>query len=226
MNPARFLVFEGIDGAGKSTQIEALVAWLAARAVPVLATREPGGTPAGEAIRELVLTQPMAPETELLLMCAARREHLLRRIVPALAAGTWVVSDRFADASYAYQVGGRGVAPERFALLDAWTRDGVQPDLTFLFDLPPEVATARRQGREVGALGGGRPESDRFERESVAFFARVRAAYLERAARDPVRYVCLDATRPVAELTAAVIEAVACRWFPEQSGAAGDGGTD
>jgi dTMP kinase len=207
----RFLVFEGIDGAGKSTQIEALVAWLTAQGVSVLATREPGGTPVGEAIRAVVLNQPMHPETELLLLCAARREHLLTRIVPALAAGQWVISDRFADASYAYQVAGRGVPATRFAVLDEWTRGGVTPDLVILFDIPAELAAARRIQR------GKEQAPDRFENESLPFFDRVRRAYLERAAADRGRYLVLDATQPPEVLTELLLAEVTRRWFPSWS---------
>lgn len=206
----RFLVFEGIDGAGKSTQIAALAEWLQAQGVATVTTREPGGTPVGEAIRALVLTHDMHAETELLLICAARREHLLTVIDPALAAGRWVVCDRFADASFAYQVGGRGVDRERFRQLDEWTRSGRQPDLVFLFDLPVAAAAKRRANRD---LSDGPSACDRFERESEAFFAAVRAAYLARAAQDPERYCVLDAQLPPERLTEIVLATVAQRWF-------------
>lgn len=206
----RFLVFEGIDGAGKSTQIAALSEWLQAQGVATVTTREPGGTPVGEAIRTLVLTHDMHAETELMLICAARREHLLTVIDPALAAGRWVVCDRFADASFAYQVGGRGVDRERFRQLDEWTRSGRQPDLVFLFDLPVAAAAKRRANRD---LSDGPSACDRFERESEAFFAAVRAAYLARAAQDPERYCVLDAQLPPERLTEIVLVTVAQRWF-------------
>jgi len=203
----RLIVFEGIDGAGKSTQIAALAEWLTAQQVTVVTTREPGGTPIGEAIRSLVLHHEMDPETELLLLCAARREHIVKVIEPALAAGRWVISDRFADASYAYQVGGRGVAKERFTVVDEWTRAGLQPDLVFLFDLPVEVAARRRTARDEGG------NADRFEREAAAFFCRVQSAYRERAAHDPARFVQIDAQLPIAAQRDRVVREVAARWF-------------
>ncbi len=198
--PLRFIVFEGVDGAGKSTLVSSLAQWLSKQGKSVVTTREPGGTPIGERLRELVLHATMHPETELMLMCAARREHLLTVIEPALAAGAWVLSDRFADASYAYQVAGRGVAAERFAVLDAWTREGVVPGMTFVLDLAPEVALARRQHRAEA--------SDRFEQESAAFFSRVRAAYLQCAASDPQRYRVLDATQAPERLRSQAIAAL------------------
>jgi dTMP kinase len=202
---ARFITFEGIDGAGKSSQIAALIALLESRGLAVDQTREPGGTALGERLRELLLHEPMHLETEAMLMFAARREHLAARILPALAAGRWVVSDRFSDATYAYQVGGRGLDAAKFAALEAWVHPGFQPDLTLVFDLPPEVAAARV------ANGGGRP--DRFEREQRDFFERVRQAYLERARSAPGRIRVIDADR-APELIRAEIEAiVAERWF-------------
>ena len=183
----RFITFEGIDGAGKSSQIAAVVALLAARGIDVEQTREPGGTALGERLRELLLHEPMHLETEAMLMFAARREHLAARILPALAAGRWVVSDRFSDATYAYQVGGRGLDPAKFAALEAWVHPGFQPDLTLVFDLPPAVAAARV------ANSGANP--DRFEREQRDFFERVRTAYLERARMAPARIRVIAADR-------------------------------
>ncbi|MBA4743202.1 MAG: dTMP kinase [Azoarcus sp.] len=190
MNPVargRFITFEGIDGAGKSTQIEAVAELLRAHAIAVERSREPGGTPLAERLRELLLHQAMHLETEALLMFAARREHLAARIEPALAAGRWVVCDRFSDATYAYQVGGRGLDAAKFAALEQWVHPDLQPDLTLVFDLDPEIAAAR-----VAATGDA---PDRFEREQRDFFARVRAAYLQRAAAAPQRIVVVGADR-------------------------------
>ena len=184
-NTGKFITFEGIDGAGKSTHIATVVDWLSARGLEVVSTREPGGTPLGEKLRELLLHEPMHLETEALLMFAARREHLALVIDPALARGAWVVCDRFSDATYAYQGGGRGLDKEKFAALERWVHGHLQPDLTFLFDLPPEVACERiaRQGREL----------DRFEQERADFHLRVRQAYLERAVEAPQRIRVINA---------------------------------
>ncbi|MBW7860555.1 MAG: dTMP kinase [Rhodocyclaceae bacterium] len=201
----RFITFEGIDGAGKSTQIEALAAFLAERGQPVVRTREPGGTELGERLRELLLHEPMHFETEAMLMFAARREHLAVRIHPALQAGDWVVSDRFSDATYAYQVGGRGLDARRFDALESWVHPGFQPDLTLLFDLPPELAAARV------AASGNHP--DRFEREQSAFFTRVRNAYLERASRFPARICVIDAQQAPDAIRAQIRRIVSERWF-------------
>lgn len=183
-----FITLEGIDGAGKTTHLETVAHWISARGVPFVQTREPGGTPLGERIRDLVLGQEMLPDSEALLMFAARSEHLQRVILPALQRGEWVLSDRFSDASAAYQGGGRGLGVARIAALEAWTHPGFQPDLTLLFDLPPEVAAQRLQS--------GRTDRDRFEQEKIAFFTRVRAAYLERAVAAPERFCVLDASLP------------------------------
>ena len=200
----RFITFEGIDGAGKSTQMAALVALLAARDIAVEQTREPGGTPLGEQLRTLVLHEAMNLETEALLMFAARREHLARRIWPALAAGRWVVCDRFSDATYAYQVGGRGLPEAKFRALETWVHPGFQPDVTFLFDLPADVAAAR--------VAAGTLAPDRFEREQGAFFERVRAAYLARAAAHRGRFRVIAADRPPEAITAD-LEAEVEEWF-------------
>jgi dTMP kinase len=182
---ACFITFEGIDGAGKSSQIARCGAWLSAHGIDFVQTREPGGTPLGEQLRTLLLHEEMHLETEAMLMFAARREHLAQRIEPALAEGRWVVSDRFSDATYAYQVGGRGLDADKFARLEQWVHPDRQPDLTFLFDLDPTVAAAR--------LAGTGQAPDRFEREQADFFARVRAAYLRRAASAPGRFCVIDA---------------------------------
>lgn len=201
----RFITFEGIDGAGKSSQIAAVVALLQARGGEVEQSREPGGTPLGERLRELLLHEAMNLETEAMLMFAARREHLAARILPALEAGKWVVCDRFSDATYAYQVGGRGLARDKFEALEAWVHPGFQPDLTLVFDLPPEVAASRVAG------AGAAP--DRFEREQRDFFERVRAAYLERARQAPQRICVIDANRPPEVVGAEIESIVRERWF-------------
>ena len=175
----RFITLEGIDGAGKSTQFDAVAHALRVRGLRLLQTREPGGTPLGESLRELMLNEPMTPATETLLMFAARAEHLASVIRPALAAGQWVLCDRFTDATYAYQGAGRGVADEHIAALEDWIHPDLQPDLTLLFDIPPEVAAAR--------LAKSR-HADRFESEPVDFFAAARATYLKRAAAEPARF--------------------------------------
>jgi dTMP kinase len=184
----RFITLEGVDGAGKSTQ----VAWLAERlrqaGKDVVLTREPGGTPLGERLRELILNESMHLETEALLVFAARREHLAQVILPALAAGRWVVSDRFTDATYAYQGGGRGLGEGRIAILERWVQASLQPDLTLVFDVPIEVARQRLEG-SAAAL-------DRFEREQGPFFQRVRNAYLSRAAASAGRMMVIDSNRP------------------------------
>jgi dTMP kinase len=187
----RFISFEGVDGAGKSTHLGWSAQWFRARGVPVLLTREPGGTPAGEKLRDLLLHSEVAlqPETEALLMFAARKEHLARVIRPALQRGELVLCDRFTDATFAYQGGGSGVSTEHLRVLECWIQDGMQPDLTLYFDLPVEEAGKR--------IAGVRPP-DRFEREPRAFFERVRSAYLARAREAPQRIVIIDAGRPVA----------------------------
>jgi dTMP kinase len=193
--PGKFITLEGVDGAGKSTHLEFVADWLRRQDHEVIVTREPGGTPLGETLRELLLHQEMDADTELLLMFAARQEHLARLILPALERGAWVLSDRFTDASYAYQCGGRGIAVERIAALEAWVQRGFQPDLTLLFDVPPEVAEARRSAARV---------ADRFEREADSFFSRVRLAYLERAEPQPGRSRVLEARHSIAELQAEI----------------------
>ncbi|WP_417071204.1 dTMP kinase [Niveibacterium terrae] len=201
---ARFITFEGIDGAGKSTQIAALVAFLREKGLAVEQTREPGGTPLAESLREIVLHRAMHLETEALLMFAARREHLAGKIEPALAEGRWVVCDRFSDASYAYQVGGRGLPDEKFEILEQWVHPRRQPDLTFLFDLDPAVAAAR--------MAASRAEGDRFEREQGEFFARVRAAYLERARRCAQRFHVVDAAQSPDAIRSELFDVVTRRW--------------
>ncbi len=186
----RFISLEGLDGAGKSTHLTWLADWLCERGIPLVVTREPGGTPLGEKLRTLLLNEPMHLETEALLMFAARREHIARVIEPALARGEWVLSDRFTDASFAYQGGGRGLPLEKLQMLECWVQgvgpSMLQPDLTVLFDVPLAVSQAR--------LANGR-ELDRFEREAADFHERVRAAYLARAQASANRIRVLDSTR-------------------------------
>lgn len=185
----KFITFEGIDGAGKSSHVEWLAALLRERGIVVHVTREPGGTELGEKLRELLLNEPMHLETETLLMFAARREHLARLIEPALARGDWVVCDRFSDATYAYQGGGRGLDRTKFLALEHWVHGHLQPDLTLLFDLPLEVA------RERIVLANR--VLDKFEQERVDFHERVRQAYLERAHTSPSRIRVIDANQTI-----------------------------
>ncbi|VVE61535.1 dTMP kinase [Pandoraea captiosa] len=197
VTPGKFVTFEGIDGAGKSTHVNAFVdalrQGLASVGRDVVATREPGGTPLGEALRKLVLDEPMDIETEALLMFAGRREHLVKVIEPALARGDWVVSDRFTDATFAYQGGGRGLSLEKLSILERWVQGERQPDLTILFDLDPAIAAAR--------LAGARAP-DKFERESAAFFTRVREEYLRRAETSGGRIVLIDAAQSIDTIAA------------------------
>lgn len=183
----KFITLEGVDGAGKSTHLHWLVAHLRGLGHSVVQTREPGGTPLGEKLRELLLHEPMHLETEALLMFAARREHLELVIKPALERGDWVVSDRFTDASFAYQGGGRGLAHDKLLRLEAWVQEGFQPDLTLLFDLPIEIAARR--------MAGAARQLDRFEQEQADFHERVRAAYLRRAEEAPNRIRVIDGSR-------------------------------
>ena len=190
MIPGRFITFEGIDGAGKSTHIGFVAGLLEARGLRVVCTREPGGTALGEALRALLLHQTMHLETEALLMFAARREHLAQVIEPALARGDWVISDRFTDATFAYQGGGRKLARAKLEQLEQWVHPTLQPDLTLLFDVPLEVARARLDATRT---------LDKFEQEQADFFAATRAEYLRRAAQFPERFRLIDATRSIAE---------------------------
>jgi len=188
----KFITLEGIDGAGKSTHI----AWLAERlrqtGREVVLTREPGGTPLGEKLREILLHDAMETGTEVLLVFAARREHLAKVVRPALAQGAWVVSDRFTDATFAYQGGGRRFPMEKLQVLESWVQEGLHPDLTLFFDVPVGTAQARRRGAKAAR--------DRFEREDAAFHERVREAYLQRAARFPERFRVIDASQGVGEV--------------------------
>lgn len=191
----KFITLEGMDGAGKSTHIPDILAHLQTRGVEVISTREPGGTALGEQLREVLLHTPMAAETESLLMFAARQEHLSTLILPALERGAYVLSDRFTDASFAYQHGGRGLAAERIAQLEQWVQQGLQPDLTLLFDVPVEVSVQR--------LAAARTP-DKFERESADFFRRIRRAYLDRAQQFPERFRIIDSNQPLEQVKLAV----------------------
>jgi dTMP kinase len=183
--PGRFISFEGIDGAGKSTHIGALDSRLRSLGQDVLLTREPGGSPLAEQLRKLVLHQPMDSLTESLLVFAARRDHLQRCIEPALARGATVLCDRFTDATFAYQGGGRAFDLAVLQQLESWVQQGRQPDLTLWFDLPPALAAQRRRAVRV---------PDRFESQDEDFFARVREGYMQRMAQSPERFVRLDAS--------------------------------
>lgn len=190
MNRGRFITLEGIEGAGKSTHLETIRRFLATKDTEVMVTREPGGTETAERIREILLDrrEVMDPETELLLMFAARAEHLKVRIQPALNNGIWVVCDRFTDSTYAYQGGGRGFPMARIAALEDYVQGEFRPDLTILFDVDAKTGLARARNRG---------QADRFEQESIAFFERARGVFLDRAAEEPARFRVIDATQPI-----------------------------
>ncbi|MET0321429.1 MAG: dTMP kinase [Duganella sp.] len=196
----KFITFEGIDGAGKSTHIAFVTRYLQARGIDVVSSREPGGTQLGEKLRELVLHEPMHLETEALLMFASRREHLAQVISPALARGAWVISDRFTDASFAYQGGGRGMDLAKLEALEQWVHPHLQPDLTLLFDVPLDVARARLDATR---------SLDKFEQEKADFFGAARNEYLRRATQFPQRFRLIDSTRTIAQIEveiAAIVE--------------------
>lgn len=183
---SKFITFEGVDGAGKSTHLAWFANALRQRGLDVVVTREPGGTPLGEQLREILLNQPMSIGTEALLMFAARLEHIEQVIKPALRAGKWVISDRFSDASFAYQGGGRGLEWDKLSQLEQWVHPDLQPDLTLFFDVPVEVAR-QRLANNVSL--------DRFEQEQADFFERVRAGYHKRVQQNPQRYIVIDAAQ-------------------------------
>jgi dTMP kinase len=187
----KFITFEGVDGAGKSTHLAWFADALRQRGLDVVITREPGGTPLGEQLRKILLNQPMSSGTEALLMFAARLEHIEQVIKPALRAGEWVISDRFSDASFAYQGGGRGLDWDKLNQLEQWVHPDLQPDLTLFFDVPVEVAR-QRLANNVSL--------DRFEQEHADFFERVRAGYHKRVQQNPHRYVVIDAAQTLDEV--------------------------
>jgi dTMP kinase len=191
MSKAKFITFEGVDGAGKSTHLEWFANTLRQRNLDVLVTREPGGTPLGERLREILLHESMHAETEAMLMFAARREHVEQVIRPALHRGAWVISDRFSDASFAYQGGGRGVPLAKLEQLENWVHGDLQPDLTLLFDIPIEIARQRLANNS---------SLDRFEQERGEFFERVRQSYLARATMTPKRFAVIHAEKSMAEV--------------------------
>ncbi|MDG6778279.1 dTMP kinase [Thiomicrorhabdus sp. zzn3] len=199
----QFITLEGTEGAGKSTNLAFIKQWLEARGIEVVTTREPGGTPIGEAVRDILLNtefSEMHADTELLLMFAARAQHLREKILPEVEAGRWVISDRFTDASYAYQGGARGMGFERIAEIEQWVQQGVYPDRTFVFDLPIEIGMQR-----VAERGG---QTDRFEQEQHEFFERVRQAYLTRAQQAPQRYTVLDASQNLDQVQTQIVAAL------------------
>ena len=194
MNKGKFITVEGGEGAGKSSNLSFIQSLLEAAGIEVVFTREPGGTDLGEDIRELLLGHKhtgMADDTELLMMFASRAEHLNRKIIPALEAGTWVLCDRFTDATYAYQGGGRNISFERIALLENWVQGDLRPDITLLLDLPVETGLERARNRS---------EPDRFESEKIEFFENVRSAYLKIAHNEPERVKVIDASKPLEEV--------------------------
>ncbi|XKF14518.1 dTMP kinase [Halomonas sp. BLK-85] len=209
----RFITLEGGEGVGKSTNLQWVVEWLKQQGLTVISSREPGGTPRAEAIRELLLdpapVEPLSSDAELLLMFAARAQHLNEKILPALKQGAWVVCDRFTDATYAYQGGGRGINVERIATLERFVQHDLQPDLTLLLDMPAE-AGAQRVASRLSQSGG---ERDRFEREQQAFFSAVRDAYLQRAQQAPQRFAVIDAEQSL-EAVQASIECVLAERVP------------
>ncbi|MDP2144323.1 MAG: dTMP kinase [Gallionella sp.] len=188
---SKFITFEGMDGAGKSTHLAWFADTLRQRGLDVVVTREPGGTPLGEQLREMLLNQTMSMGTEALLMFAARMEHIEQLIKPALQAGKWVISDRFSDASFAYQGAGRGMDWDKLTQLEQWVHADLQPDLTLFFDVPVEVARERLSNNV---------SLDRFEQEQSDFFERVRGGYHQRVQQNPQRYAVIDAAQSMAEV--------------------------
>jgi len=195
---SKFITFEGVDGAGKSTHLEWFADALRQRGLDVVVTREPGGTPLGEQLREILLNQTMSIGTEALLMFAARMEHIEQVIRPSLSAGKWVISDRFSDASFAYQGGGRGLDWDKLKQLEQWVHGELQPDLTLFFDVPIEVA--RQRLRMSGKTGPNNISLDRFEQEHADFFERVRAGYRRRVRENPQRYAVIDGAQTINEV--------------------------
>ena len=198
----RFITLDGVEGSGKSTQLSLIATQLQRAGKTVVQTREPGGTALAETLRHLLLkhtAEPPTADTELLLMFAARAEHIARVIEPALASGHWVLCDRFTDATYAYQGGGRGIAAARIAVLEDWVQGSLRPDLTLILDVPVELGLER---------AGQRAAADRFEQEDLAFFERVRQTYLTLAEAIPQRYCLIDASQPLAVVNQTVAQAL------------------
>ncbi len=195
----KFITFEGIDGAGKSTHIGFVQQLLEAQGIPVVCTREPGGTALGETLREILLNQKMHLETEAMLMFASRREHLAQVIEPALSTGKWLISDRFTDASFAYQGGGRHLSVDKLNALENWVHPHLQPDLTFLFDVPISVAKARLDATRT---------LDKFEKEDAEFFTNTRNEYLRRAQEFPQRFRIIDSTQSIEQIRAQIREII------------------
>jgi len=201
----KFITFEGIDGAGKSTHLAWAADLLRGRGVSVVVTREPGGTILGEKLRQMLLAgeQRIHPETEALMMFTARRQHLEEVIRPALQRGDWVLCDRFTDASFDYQGGGRGVEKQKLEDLERWVHPDLQPDLTLLFDVSAELGQSRVERIK---------SPDRFEREDIEFFSRVRNAYLERLQQWPKRIVGIDGSKPVADIQREIEQLILAKW--------------
>ena len=203
MHRGRLITIEGIDGSGKTTHIDHICAYLKQRDIPVISTREPGGTGLGEALRDILIRRvdlTMDAETELLLMFSARMEHLKKRICPAIENGTWVVIDRFIDATYAYQGGGRGVSMDRIRFIENWVMNGMLPELTILLDLPVELSLARTKTREQSK------DQDRFELQNHQFKNKVREAYIDRAKKNPERIRIVDASAEMQVVKLAISE--------------------
>tara|TARA_R110000822_G_scaffold159476_19_gene299390 strand:- start:26244 stop:26885 length:642 start_codon:yes stop_codon:yes gene_type:complete len=193
-NIGKFITIEGVEGVGKTTNIDFIRQWLEQRKIPHITTREPGGTPLAESIRELLLSprdETVDENTELLLMFAARAQHLAAVIVPALQKGQWVLCDRFTDATYAYQGGGRGVSMDKIAQLETLVQGELRPDLTLVLDIPVEQGLERAKNRSA---------PDRFEQEKLAFFERVRECYLSRVKAEPHRYRVVDASQSLSDV--------------------------
>jgi len=202
VNRGRFITVEGGEGAGKSSNLEFMTGLLQENGIEVIFTREPGGTPLGEDVRNLLLGHKhtgMSHETELLLMFAARAEHIAQIIEPALAAGHWVLCDRFTDASYAYQGGGRGIPQQKIAELETWVQQGMKPDLTLLLDLPVDIGLER---------AGRRSQPDRFESEQNSFFTAVRQGYLDIANNEPERVKVIDASQALDQVQVEIAQTI------------------
>jgi dTMP kinase len=195
----KFITFEGVDGAGKSSHIDEVISFLELKKIAVIRTREPGGTKLGEKLRELLLHDEMDPETETLLMFAARKQHIAEIIKPALDKGIFIVSDRFTDATYAYQYGGKQVAYSKIEILESWVHPDLKADLTLLFDLPVEVSIDRLKKNRT---------PDKFEKESESFFNRLRNVYLDLARQHPNRYKIINANQAIEFVSRDVIEAI------------------